>query len=77
MAIINNKGIISRIIIDHPVGKSDHATILFKVHCAYEYEKQQTKKIYQQANWDQMREEIDLDCDEMLKDQNTSLFVVW
>ena len=46
--------------------------ILFKVDCPYEYEKQQTKKIYQQANQDQMREEIDLNCDEMLKDQNTS-----
>jgi hypothetical protein len=56
-----------------PVGRSDHCVLSFTLKCYLNYENTKIEKFnYFKGDYDKLRQELDIDWNEILNDKNTT-----
>ncbi len=68
----NKDGLISDMDILPPIGKSDHGTIIFNLHCDYQHPEQPKRKmLFNKGNYTALRKELDVDWEPLLAGKST------
>ena len=78
--ITRDDDVLDDIIINSPLGKSDHAVIIVKFKCNFEtVKKTKTKYLYDKANFEKMRDMLSINWEEELglDDQNSDVNCMW
>ena len=73
LIIVNDSNYIQNIEHLDPVGRSDHCVLSFTLKCYLNYENTKTEKFnYFKGDYDKLRQELDIDWNEILNDKNTT-----
>ncbi len=73
LVLTNKEGLVSDIKVQAPIGKSDHGTIIFRIHCGYEQRiKPAPKYLYNKGNYDQVRADLDVDWDSLMNGKDAT-----
>ena len=65
----NEEGMVSDVLIQNPIGKSDHSTISFTFHGHSENNRTTLKRDYNKADYESMKAVLDINWEELLENK--------